>query len=143
MPFDPEIWRVSRNIFVAESDAEAEAALRDPENKCNAAYYFEYIYDMVCSGGGKDYILPPKLVGTAAGESYSQYDYMRDNFIYGNPDTVVEKLVSIREEVGPFGTFIVSALDFPDRELHKRSLSLIAKEVMPRLGQMDVDVVGK
>ncbi len=141
--YDPEIWRVSRNVFVAESDSEAEAALQDPENKCNAAYYFEYIYDMVCSGGGKDYILPPKLVGTAAGESYSRYDYMRDNFIYGSPDTVVERLISIREEVGPFGTFIVSALDFPDRELHKRSLSLIAKEVMPRLGRMDVDCANK
>ena len=129
------MWRVSRNVFVAESDAEAEAALADPQNKCNAAYYFEYIYDMVCSGGGKHYILPPKLVGTPAADDYSRDDYMRDNLIYGGPETVSEKLAAFRQTVGPFGTFIASALDFPDKELHKRSLALIANEVMPRLSR--------
>ena len=133
--FDPDVWRVSRNVFVAESDAEAEAAVRDPENKCNARYHFEYIYDMVCSAGGKHYILPPDLVGTPDADDYSRDDYMRDNLIYGSPETVADRLLEFRETVGPFGTFIVSALDFPDKELHKRSLALIAGEVAPRLSQ--------
>ncbi len=88
---------------------------------------------MVCSAGGKHYILPPEIIDTPAAEDYSRQDYMRDNLIYGSPETVADQLIEFREAVGPFGTFIASALDFPDKELHKTSLALIANEVMPRL----------
>ena len=97
-------------------------------------YYYRYCFDIIEYSGMKKMIMPdPEMIGTAAADEYTRQDYMRDNLIYGSPETVAEKLLALREEVGPFGTLILGALDFPDVELHKNSVRLVAEEVMPRI----------
>jgi hypothetical protein len=46
---------------------------------------------------------------------------------------VAEKLLAVREEVGPFGTIVLTGLDWDDKALWKRSMELMATEVMPKL----------
>jgi alkanesulfonate monooxygenase SsuD/methylene tetrahydromethanopterin reductase-like flavin-dependent oxidoreductase (luciferase family) len=55
--------------------------------------------------------------------------------IAGGPETVAEKLLAVREEIGPFGTMVLTGLDWDDKALWKRSMALMAQEVMPRLRQ--------
>lgn len=64
---------------------------------------------------------------------FTQKDYRDDNLIYGCPDTVVEKLVTFREQVGHFGTLIIAALEYDDRARTRNSMALLANEVMPKL----------
>jgi hypothetical protein len=53
--------------------------------------------------------------------------------IYGSPKSVLAKLVALREEAGPFGTLLLSAIDWsgPNAAWERESLSRIALEVMP------------
>ena len=57
--------------------------------------------------------------------------------LYGSPKTMVDKLVAFREEVGPFGTLLMTGLDWggPNGAWERQSMQLMAEEVMPRLRQ--------
>ena len=61
-------------------------------------------------------------------------DWAIDNIVIaGSPATVAEKLLAVREQIGPFGTIVLTGLDWDDKALWKRSMALMAKEVMPSL----------
>ncbi len=53
--------------------------------------------------------------------------------IAGSPATVAEKLLAVRDQIGPFGTIVLTGLDWDDKPLWKRSMELMANEVMPKL----------
>ena len=53
--------------------------------------------------------------------------------VAGSPGTVTQKLVAFREEVGDFGTLIATAHDWDDEARWRRSMRLLADEVMPNL----------
>ena len=55
--------------------------------------------------------------------------------IAGSPATVTENLLAFRDKVGPFGTVLISAMDFegPNGAIEKRSMELLSREVMPRV----------
>jgi hypothetical protein len=46
---------------------------------------------------------------------------------------VAAKLVKLRKEVGPFGTLLVSGMDWsgPNADWERESLALLAQEVLP------------
>jgi alkanesulfonate monooxygenase SsuD/methylene tetrahydromethanopterin reductase-like flavin-dependent oxidoreductase (luciferase family) len=58
---------------------------------------------------------------------------LKNIVIAGSPATVTEKLLALREQVGPFGTLVLTGLDWDDKGLWQRSMALVAKEVMPAL----------
>ena len=51
--------------------------------------------------------------------------------IAGSPRRVLEQLVALREEVGHFGTLLMSGQDWDQPKLWRRSMELLATEVMP------------
>ena len=53
--------------------------------------------------------------------------------IYGSPRTVADKLLALREQAGPFGTLLVTGVDWsgPNAEWERESLTLLASDVMP------------
>jgi hypothetical protein len=57
--------------------------------------------------------------------------------IYGSPKTFLDKLIAFREEVGPFGTLLMTGLDWsgPNREWERASMQLLAEEVFPKFRQ--------
>ena len=57
--------------------------------------------------------------------------------IYGSPKTFLDKLVALREEVGPFGTLLMTGLDWsgPNRDWERESMQLLAQEVLPKFRQ--------
>jgi alkanesulfonate monooxygenase SsuD/methylene tetrahydromethanopterin reductase-like flavin-dependent oxidoreductase (luciferase family) len=55
--------------------------------------------------------------------------------IYGSPQTVAEKLLAFRQQVGPFGHVLVTGTDWggPNREWEQESMQRLADEVRPLL----------
>ena len=60
---------------------------------------------------------------------------LENQVIAGDPNTVLQKLVAFREEVGPFGTLLMTGHDWDEKELWQRSMRMLAQDVMPRLSQ--------
>jgi alkanesulfonate monooxygenase SsuD/methylene tetrahydromethanopterin reductase-like flavin-dependent oxidoreductase (luciferase family) len=57
--------------------------------------------------------------------------------IYGSPKTFLDKLIAFRDKVGPFGTLLMTGLDWggPNRAWERDSMRLLAQEVMPKFRQ--------
>ena len=53
--------------------------------------------------------------------------------IAGTVDSVVDQLVAFRATVGDFGTLLYASHDWVDPALSKRSMQLMAEQVMPRV----------
>ena len=51
--------------------------------------------------------------------------------LYGSPKTMLDKLVAFRDEVGPFGTLLMTGLDWtgPNEAWERQSMPLLAQEV--------------
>ena len=53
--------------------------------------------------------------------------------IRGTVDQVVEQILAFRDTVGDFGTLLYAGHDWADKNLARRSMVLMAEEVMPRV----------
>lgn len=124
----PTDWCVARNVFVADSTDEARRFVRTSSMmRC-----IEYILELTRRNAptGIDMWKPDPSMP----DSDMDADYWMDQvFIVGDPDSVAEQLAALREQVGPFGTLSLTAHDWDNPEAWKRSLELMAHEVMPRL----------
>ena len=65
------------------------------------------------------------------------HEALRDHLVvYGSPETVARKVLALREKVGGFGTLLYAAHDWGgEEERMKRSMRLMAEEVMPRVNR--------
>jgi alkanesulfonate monooxygenase SsuD/methylene tetrahydromethanopterin reductase-like flavin-dependent oxidoreductase (luciferase family) len=57
--------------------------------------------------------------------------------IYGSPKTMLDKLIAFRDAAGPFGTLLMTGLDWsgPNAAWERDSMRLMAQDVMPKLRQ--------
>ena len=46
---------------------------------------------------------------------------------------VVDQILALREEIGDFGELVYAGMDWVDPVLAKRSMQLMAEQVMPRV----------
>ena len=127
---DPSVWRVARSIFVCDDDAFARDYVADPDGVL--AYYFGYIATSFRSRGALFLLKDDESVPD---DQVSAADVARSMTIAGTPTSVLDQLVALREEVGDFGTLVSVAHDWDDPERWKRSMRLLAEEVMPRFEQ--------
>ncbi|MBM85255.1 MAG: LLM class flavin-dependent oxidoreductase [Rhodospirillaceae bacterium] len=130
-PTDPEIWRVARNIHVDETDAAAEEFVKALGQSTD--WYFDYLYKIFERADMKT----PFVINQNDDPAELTARDLRDNYtIHGSPDTVVEKIMELREQVGHFGTLAATAQDWTDKPRMKRSMELLAKEVMPKVNSI-------
>jgi hypothetical protein len=61
--------------------------------------------------------------------------FIEQRLIYGSPRTVLEKLIALHQQVGPFGCLLLSTVDWagPNAAWERESWSRLAEEVMPAL----------
>ena len=123
---NPEDWSVARSIHVAPTDAEAEAYVRKAGGTFD--WYFTYLFKVF----ERLNVSAPFVTNKGdPGETLSPQS-MRDNFVIcGSPRTVADKLIALRQELGPFGTLVMGAHDWQDKEKMQQSMHLMAKEVLP------------
>ena len=125
---DGDRWHVARTIIVTETDAEAKAYLARPDNAVR--YYFYYLSSLMKKAGFSQIMKGL----TEFPDEQLTVDWAIDNIVIaGSPSTVADKLLEVREQIGPFGTIVLTGLDWDDKALWKRSMELMATEVMPKL----------
>ena len=124
----PPDWRVARNVFVAETTAEArEIARGNSLGQC-----IQYILDLTRRGPG----VAMWKRNSDQPDEHCDLDYFLDEvLIVGDPPEVVRQLRALRERIGEFGTLVLVAHDWDDRSRWLRSLELFAKEVRPALDE--------
>lgn len=132
IPASGENWRIARSVMVAPSDAEAEERVFGEQG--SNRYFFTYIRDVLDRVGILP-ILKPRPDMTDA--ETTPEAILEECVIFGSPKTVTEKLVALRERVGPFGGLLMTGLDWggPNAAWERESMRLLAQEVMPRLRQ--------
>jgi alkanesulfonate monooxygenase SsuD/methylene tetrahydromethanopterin reductase-like flavin-dependent oxidoreductase (luciferase family) len=128
---DPSIWRVSRTVLVTETDAEAEDYLSAPDN--GLSFYYHFFIHSFSRGRKALFMLKPDL--EVPDEAVTLDEVKRALVIAGSPRRVLEQLVALREEVGHFGTLLMSGQDWDQPKLWRRSMELLATEVMPKFSR--------
>ena len=124
-------WRLARSILVTESDAEAADYLAALE-KCSVGWYYSYLRDNLATFKLLKIFKPSESIPDDEVTVRNCIDWM---VMHGSPQTVLDRLVALLDEVGPFGTLLLTHKDWDRAELHKHSMTLLAEKVMPRLRQ--------
>ena len=127
-----ENWRVARNLMVAPTDAEAHDRVFG--ERASNHYLFDYVRT-VLHGVGQLAIMKPRP--DMSDEEATVETIIDGCTLYGSPRTLLDKLVAFREEVGPFGTLLMTGVDWlgPNEAWERQSMQLMAEEVMPRFRQ--------
>lgn len=126
-PADPANWRVAKTVFVADDENTARA-YAGPDGP----YYYYYNS------------LMEKLKRRGALAIFKTDPNMPDDdvtiemvceklIISGSPQKVADQILALREEIGDFGTLLYAGLDWQDRDLARRSMVLLAEQVLPRV----------
>src|SRR5881397_1111801 len=130
---DRSSWRIARDVYVADTNAEARReALAGPL----ARDYRDYFLRLLAKIRGLEMI----KVDPAMPDSDVTLPYLLDNiWIVGDPDTVAAKLAKLRDEVGGFGALLVIAHEWRPQAAWERSMVLLREQVLPRLARRDRD----
>lgn len=123
-------WRVARSIFVADDEA---AARRYAERGEGAhGFYFRVMRTKLASAGALD------VLRDRPGEPDAELELERclaRLVIAGTPGSVADQILAFRREVGEFGTLLYTGHDWVEPALARRSMELMAREVMPRVNK--------
>ena len=126
---DPADWRVARTIFVADDD---RVATRYGRKDANSPY--RYYWRML---GKKMRFSNRQIVFKTRPEQDDAEltdDYLVDRLVLcGTVNRVVDQILALREEAGDFGELVYAGMDWVDPALARRSMELMATEVMPRV----------
>jgi len=122
-------WRVARTIFVADDDKVAARYGGEDANSPYRHYFGNMRAKMI--RGNRLYVF----------KSYKEQpddeitlDYVMQNCVFaGSVNKVVDQILTMREETGDFGELVYAGMDWVDPALAKRSMQLMAEEVMPRV----------
>lgn len=125
-------WRVVRCIHVAASDAEARDRVMD--ERSSYQYYFGYMSEIL-RGLGRLVALKPRVDMPDA--EVTVEGIIDSRVIFGSSRTVLDKLIALRDQTGPFGSLLMTGVDWggPNEAWERESMRRLAEEVMPRLSQ--------
>jgi alkanesulfonate monooxygenase SsuD/methylene tetrahydromethanopterin reductase-like flavin-dependent oxidoreductase (luciferase family) len=123
-------WRIARTIFVADDD---KTAARYGGGDANSPYRFYYgqIHAKIARS-------PGRLVAFKTHKDQPDHEVTDEMLIdqlviRGSVNKVVDGLLALHAETGDFGEIVYAGLDWVDPALAKRSMQLMAEEVMPRV----------
>ncbi len=125
---DPSDWRVAKSIFVADDDKVAKRYAHTPEGPYHF-YYNQLLRKLIFVNRANVFKLDPR----EPDESLSADALTPKLVIAGTVNSVVDQILAFREQVGDFGTLYYPCHDWVDPALAKRSMQLMAEEVMPRV----------
>ena len=124
----PAQWRVARSIFVADS-AEVARHYAKSASGPYGHYYRSLMRKLI--GNGR-----PELFKTDRNQPDADItlDYVLESLVLcGTPQEVADQILALRAEVGNFGTVVYAGHDWADPVLARRSMVLMAEEVMPHV----------
>jgi len=124
---DRDEWRVVRSIFVCDDEKTARSYGKD-DPQSPYRQHFEHLFTKFKKGRS--------LAMVKADPQMPDEDVTLDYFvdkcvIAGGVDQVIDEILAIREAAGPFGTLVYAGKNWTDPALSRRSMELMAEEVMP------------
>lgn len=127
---DLALWRISRDIHVADTSQRARAEARASGLGRTYNDYFFHVFAGAGSRAWDWFKADPALPDEAV-----TLDYMLDETcLVGSPDEIVEKVGRLRERVGKFGVLMSVVHDWwPEQATWWRSMELLATKVLPQL----------
>ena len=128
---DPAEWRIARTVFVADDDAIAARY-----GRADPASPYRYYWNMML----RKMMISRRhaIFKTHDGQDDRELtdDYMVNRLVLcGTVNAVVDQILALREEVGDFGELVYAGMDWVDPALARRSMELMAEEVMPRVNR--------
>ena len=126
---DPADWRIARTVFVADDDKVAAAYGRtDPKSPFR--FYYHQLKTKLTKMNRHVVFKEHKDQSDAE----VTLDFVLDRLVIsGTVNKVVDEILAFRERVGDFGELVYAGMDWVDPRLEKRSMQLMAEEVMPRV----------
>jgi alkanesulfonate monooxygenase SsuD/methylene tetrahydromethanopterin reductase-like flavin-dependent oxidoreductase (luciferase family) len=123
---DRQDWRDIRDVFVAETDAEAKEWVRSSHW---AGMWLEQNLPLLKAFDWLQFVKHDAAVA----DDEVDIDYLIDNlWLVGSPATVAGKILETHEVLGGFGTLVVNKYDYGETpEAYRRSLEMLANDVMP------------
>ncbi len=122
-------WRVAKSIFVADDEATARRYGHSPEGPYH--FYFKQLVRKLVGFAGRSNLFK---ADQSEPDSKITTEYVTEKLVVtGTVNSVVEQILAFREQVGDFGTLLYPCHDWLDPALAKRSMTLMAEEVMPRV----------
>ena len=125
---DRNLWRVCREVCVAETEA---AAWKLAVHGGLGRLWNEHLLPLF-----RDFNYLPFLKhDQAVPDSDVTVEYLaQHNWLIGTPATVAEKLEATHHQLGGFGTLVMLGTDYIDHaEAWRDSMQMIAQEVMPKV----------
>ena len=122
-------WRVAKSIFVADDDKVAERYGRSPEGPYH--FYFKQLIRKLVGAGGRGNLF--KLDQSQPDSEITPDSVTKKLVIAGGVNSVVDQLLAFRETTGDFGTLLYACHDWLDPALGRRSMQLMAEQVMPKV----------
>jgi limonene 1,2-monooxygenase len=119
-----ESWRLVGQLHIAETRDKAIDQVRFGLEKW--LYYFREVANL------------PLVPDHAGGDPVEAY-LATGSAVIGTPDDAIARIHQLAEESGGFGCFLLMAHNWADWEATKRSYELIARYVMPRFQQLNVN----
>ncbi|MEK9662941.1 MAG: LLM class flavin-dependent oxidoreductase [Alphaproteobacteria bacterium] len=126
---DPNDWRIARTVFVADDDATARSYGGDDPNSPYRFYYSQIFAKLKRANRHAVF----KHERDEPDEAVTLDRVIDDLVIRGTVNEVVDRILAFHEVTGDFGTLVIAGMDWVDAGLTKRSMELLAGEVMPRV----------
>lgn len=127
---DRASWRVVREVFVAETDAQARKwCLEGNMGRQEGTYLlplfkaFDFAQWMTVDPSVTQADLTPEY-------------FVDHGWLVGSVETMTEKLLEMNQQVGGFGTLLVLGFDYSENpEPWRQSMELLAREVLPKVNR--------
>ena len=122
-------WRVAKSIFVA--DDEKIALEYGKGSNGPYAFYFKQLVRKLVGFAGRSNLFK---LDPSQPDSEITPEYVTERLVIaGTVNSVVDQILAFRAQVGDFGTLLYASHDWVDPTLAKRSMQLMAEQVMPRV----------
>jgi alkanesulfonate monooxygenase SsuD/methylene tetrahydromethanopterin reductase-like flavin-dependent oxidoreductase (luciferase family) len=127
-PVDGSQWRVGRSILVAPTDAEAHARAFSADG--GYRHFFSHMHTVFTHIGRLGLL---KSRPDMRDDEVTVDTFLEQRLILGSPETVLNELLALRREIGPFGALVLSCFDWAGATgaWERESWRLLAEEVMP------------
>ncbi|HZE10737.1 MAG TPA: LLM class flavin-dependent oxidoreductase [Burkholderiales bacterium] len=128
---DPADWRIARTIFVADDAGVARRYARE-DAASPYRFYWKQLREKMMRA--KRHVIF-KLHENEDDGAVTLERLLGELVLCGTVDEVVDQLLALRERSGDFGEIVYAGMDWVDPKLARRSMELMANEVMPRVNR--------
>src|SRR5205809_3063265 len=126
---DPAEWRIARTIFVSDDDEVAERYAREDPASPYRHYWDKLRGNMMRA---KRHVIFKRHEDED--DSAVTLERLVDELVIaGSVAKVVDGILALREQAGEFGEIVYAGMDWVDPALARRSMELMATQVMPRV----------